>query len=357
MQAAEHKRYDRHILMPEIGEAGQERFLKASVLVIGAGGLGCPVLQYLAAAGVGRIGIVDKDVVEESNLQRQILFSTEDIGKPKAECAMRQLKKLNPFIQADAFILELNENNALDLIRKYEIVIDGSDNFRTRYLVSDACVILQKTLISGSVYKFEGQLSVFNYKEGPTYRCLYPEPGELGGCSETGILGVLPGTIGCMMATEALKIISELGDVLSGKLLVYDALRATQKIFSFVAVPANKQIKSILPFTDTCTTKSELKEIDADSFLELRASQDVFVLDVREPGEYEEINIGAVLIPLGQLAHRFSEIPKNKIVIVHCKGGSRSKKAQVFLTDKGFKEVLNLKGGIKTVLEARQQKA
>jgi molybdopterin/thiamine biosynthesis adenylyltransferase/rhodanese-related sulfurtransferase len=357
MQPAERKRYDRHILMPEIGMAGQEQFGKSAVLVIGAGGLGCPVLQYLAAAGVGRIGIIDKDVVEESNLQRQILFETADIGQPKAECAQRKLKKLNPFIQTDAFTLELNEHNALELIRDYQIVIDGSDNFRTRYLVSDACVILQKPLISGSVYKFEGQLSVFNYENGPTYRCLYPEPGELGSCSETGILGVLPGTIGCLMATEALKIISGLGEVLSGRLLVYDALRATQQVFSFAAVPSNLQLKRILPFADTCRADPAQEEIDADRFLLVQARPDVFVLDVREPSEYEAANLGATLIPLGQLPHRFSEIPRDKTVIVHCQGGSRSKKAQLFLAEKGFKNIVNLRGGIKSVVEARQQKA
>jgi adenylyltransferase/sulfurtransferase len=353
MNEAELLRYSRHIRMPEIGLAGQEKFSAARVLVVGAGGLGCPAIQYLAAAGVGCIGVVDFDVVEESNLQRQILFGTSDIGKPKALCVQEKIAQLNPHVLVKAHPIRLTESNALSVLTDYDLIIDGSDNFQTRYLVSDTTVILKKPLVFGSVYKFEGQVSVFNYREGPTYRCLYPEPGELGSCAEVGVLGVLPGTIGCMMATEALKIISGVGEVLAGKLLVYDALKGQSSVFSFPATEANKHITAILPFSGQCD--NVLSETEArDLLLLMKSRTKHFILDVREPSEYAQYNIGGVLIPLGQLKENLERIPRDIPVIVHCQSGIRSRKALTLLKEEGFNNVSNLRGGIMSVRQEQQ---
>jgi molybdopterin/thiamine biosynthesis adenylyltransferase/rhodanese-related sulfurtransferase len=348
MNDSELVRYNRHIRMPEIGFGGQEKFRTARVLVVGAGGLGCPVIQYLAAAGVGCIGVVDFDVVEESNLQRQILFGTSDIGKHKVLCAQEKITQLNPHVQVEVHAFALTESNALELLALYDIILDGSDNFQTRYLVSDAAVILKKPLVFGSVYKFEGQVSVFNYKDGPTYRCLYPESGNLGSCAEVGVLGVLPGTIGCMMATEALKIISGAGEVLSGKLLVYDALQGRSIVFSFPAVEANKSIQAIQPFNAQCP--DEFPETTAKNLLLLQESEmKLFILDVREAWEYDLHNIGGVLIPLDRLKENLARIPRDIPVIVHCESGVRSHRAMTLLKNEGFRNISNLKGGIQSM--------
>ena len=247
LSKAEIKRYARHLILPEIGEEGQLKLKQAKILVIGTGGLGCPVLHYLCAAGAGTIGIIDGDKVEESNLQRQILFSSCDVGKQKADVAKEKLSGQNPLIKITAYCQLLTANNALEVITEYDIVIDGSDNFATRYLVNDACVILNKILVFGSIFKFEGQVSVFNYQNGPTYRCLYPEPpshGEIPNCAEAGVLGVLPGICGTLMANEVIKIITGTGKVLSGELLAFDALNMQFNFFKVVLNPENKKIKN-----------------------------------------------------------------------------------------------------------------
>src|ERR1035437_3341330 len=273
LNTEEIKRYARHLILPEIGIEGQEKLKQAKVLVVGAGGLGCPVLQYLAAAGVGTIGMVDDDVVDETNLQRQSLFSNEDIGRKKAEVAKEKLSKLNPHIILTSDPLHLTSANALEIISHYDLVIDGSDNFPTRYLVNDACVMLNKPLVFGSIFKFEGQVSVFNYKNGPTYRCLFPEPPvDSPNCAEIGVLGVLPGIVGTIMANEALKIILCIGEVLSGKLFVLDALNFQTQVISFEKNPENLKIKSLIDYEELCASPlshgrgvgGEVKEISAD---------------------------------------------------------------------------------------------
>jgi sulfur-carrier protein adenylyltransferase/sulfurtransferase len=245
----EKARYQRQIMLPEVGEEGQLKLRNAGVLMIGCGGLGCPVLQYLTALGVGRIGIADSDTVSESNLQRQILYSMDDIGKPKVDIAKEKLLKQNPLVTVHAFPARVDAGNALKIIRDYDIIVDGSDNFATRYLLNDACVILDKPLVFGSIYMYEGQISVFNYKDGPTYRCLYPEPpipADMPSAAVIGVLGILPGVIGVLQATEVVKIITGIGEVLSGKLLTYNALEMCFSTFCFKALPKNKQIKSLL---------------------------------------------------------------------------------------------------------------
>jgi molybdopterin/thiamine biosynthesis adenylyltransferase/rhodanese-related sulfurtransferase len=345
MEKAKSLRYQRQILLPEIGSEGQKKIREGSVLVIGAGGLGCPALQYLAAAGVGHIGIVDFDTVDESNLQRQILFTAEDIGQPKALCAKRSLNKLNPDVDVKTYSFALTSENALEIIAAYELVLDGSDNFRTRYLVNDACVILKKPFVAGSVYRFEGQLSVFNYREGPTYRCLYPEAGELASCAEAGILGALPGTMGCLMATEALKLITGAGEVLSGKLLLYNALKGSMNTFAFHAVESNKRLTSIQPFEENCITHSS--EISREELQSWKNTHKIFtLLDVREQTEYERNNLGGMLIPLNELPQKFHLLSKQDPIVVHCQRGIRSRKAVQLLMEEGYTEVYSLAGGI-----------
>ncbi|WP_026463712.1 molybdopterin-synthase adenylyltransferase MoeB [Adhaeribacter aquaticus] len=347
---SEQTRYSRHILLPEIGEAGVQKLKAAKVLVIGAGGLGCPVLQYLTAAGVGTIGIVDFDKVEESNLQRQILFAMADIGYLKADVAREKLKQQNPFIKIISYPVRLTSDNALAILTDFDLVIDGSDNFSTRYLVNDACVISNKPLIFGSIFKFEGQVSVFNYKNGPTYRCLYPEPSELASCSEVGVLGVLPGLIGMYMANEVIKVILDLGEILSGKLLVLNALSLTHHIFSFTANPSNKQINS-LPETDEYCL-APIPEITYSEFQErLIEGEEFTILDVRETHEHARQNIGGILIPLGQLEKSLQKIPQTLPILVHCQSGARSQKAAQILITNGISNVLNLKGGLGAIKE------
>lgn len=341
-------RYNRHIILPEIGIEGQEKLKQAKVLVIGAGGLGCPLLQYLVAAGVGHIGIVDNDKVDESNLQRQILYSSEDIGKYKAEVAKEKLSQQNPFINLTSHISYLTSQNASQLISQYDIIVDGSDNFPTRYLVNDACVILNKPLVFGSVFKFEGQVSVFNYKDGPTYRCLYPTPpapDEAPNCSEVGVIGVLPGIIGTLQANEVIKIITGIGEVLSGKLLTIDALSMNVETFSFVPNSENKKISVLTDTEQLCS--NPVKEISAEELKQkINLKEEFQLIDVRELVEYNLKNIGGELIPLHKLQENINKIKKNIPVIIHCQSGIRSKKAVELLNKKGYENIFSLTKGL-----------
>ncbi len=340
-------RYARHLILPEIGLEGQQKLKQAKVLVIGAGGLGCPVLQYLTAAGVGTIGIVDFDKVEESNLQRQILYSTEDVGKYKSEIAKEKLAKQNPFVKLTAYCHLLTAANALEVISHYDVVVEGSDNFATRYLVNDACVILNKPFVFGSVFKFEGQISVFNYKNGPTYRCLYPEPpteGEMPNCAEIGVIGVLPGIIGTIQANEVIKIIIGIGEVLRGKLLAIDSLTMQFNIFDITVTSENKKIDKLIDYELFCGSVNEINAEELKNKIKLK--EDFQLIDVREKAEYQIKNIGGILIPLGELANSIDKIKSDKEIIVHCASGTRSKKAVNFLKEKGFIKVYNLKNGL-----------
>ena len=357
LSAAETNRYSRHLLLPEIGPAGQQRLKAARVLVVGCGGLGCPVLQYLAAAGVGTLGLLDFDTVDDSNLQRQVLYATVDVGRPKAVAAAEKLRAQNPFIELRTHQMLLSAANALDLFAGYDIVVDCSDNFATRYLVNDACVVLGKPLVFGAIFKFEGQVSVFNHQKGPTYRCLYPEPPALGdapNCAEIGVLGVLPGLVGTMQAAETLKIILELGEVLSGRLLLIDALSMRFQTIRFRAVPANQQLTTLAPDYAAFCGEAPLEvalaraaEIGAD---ELKAWQQsgrpLQLLDVREPHEHARRSIGGELIPLAQLAGRLASLQSEVPVVVHCASGVRSQKAALLLLAHGFAEVYSLRNGL-----------
>lgn len=349
LSTGEKDRYGRQIILPEIGTAGQEKLKQARVLVIGAGGLGCPVLQYLTAAGVGTIGIADMDVVSESNLHRQILYTSEEVGQPKASTAARKLQQQNPFVQFELHPQGITLDNALELVHRYDVVVDGSDNFPTRYLVSDACTILQRPLVFGAISQFEGQVSVFNYKNGPSYRCLFPEPpgeGEVLNCAEAGVLGVLPGIIGTLQATEVIKIICGVGEVASGKLLLFDALSLCFSSFTFARTPQADEVTALQPnYGFACTT---VPDITAG---ELRAWQaqakQVQVLDVRELQEYESFNIGGEIVPLSELDKKLNELQLQPEVVVHCQSGVRSRKAIAVLEGR-FPEVrfYNLAGGL-----------
>lgn len=348
LSQSEHSHYHRHLILPGFGLEAQEKLKSFSVLVVGAGGLGCPALMYLAAAGIGRIGIVDNDVVSESNLHRQVLFGISDIGKSKAETAAKRLQANNPHVIIKAIPELLSKENALTIIKEYDLVMDGSDNFATRYLVNDACIILNKPFVSGSIFTYEGQISVFNYKNGPTYRCLFPEPpsaNEMPNCAEIGVLGVLPGVVGTIMATEAIKVTAGIGEPLSGKLLVYDALHMSFHTISFSGKPENKKIDSLGEYDLVCET-STMPEISADELKEKMAK--VFLVDVRESHEHEAFNIGGKNFPLSKLEEHINNIPKDKTVVVHCQAGLRSRKAIELLQDKyQFTNLVNLKNGLK----------
>ncbi len=367
-------RYARHLSLPEFGEKGQEKLLKSSILLIGAGGLGSPLALYLAAAGVGRLGIMDFDVVDVSNLQRQIIHRTQDVGTSKAKSAKRGVNDLNPGCQVDIYEEGITSANALELIAKYDIVIDGTDNFPTRYLVNDACVMLNKVNIYGSIYRFEGQATVFDTRKnaegkrnGPCYRCLYPEPpppGEVPSCAEGGVLGVLPGIIAMIQATEAIKVLTGMGRTLAGRFVRYDAMNMSFRELKLRPDPtcpvcsANPTVTKLIDYQQFCgmsrggesAMSTENLEISPTDYAAIRESgKEHLLLDVREPFELGICQIeGNMNIPLGQLPNRLSEIAnwKNGLVIAQCKSGRRSMKALETLKKHGFTNVLNLQGGI-----------
>jgi sulfur-carrier protein adenylyltransferase/sulfurtransferase len=355
LSPAEYSRYNRHIILPEIGLAGQEKLKQAKVLVVGAGGLGCPVLQYLTAAGVGTIGIVDFDVVAESNLQRQILFGTADVGKPKAEVARQRLSEQNPFVQFAVYLDKLSPTNVQEILEHYDIVMDGTDNFPTRYLLNDACVLAGKPLVSGAIFKFEGQVSVFNYQGGPTYRCLFPAPpapGEVPSCSQVGVIGVLPGIIGSLQASEVIKIITGAGEVLAGKLLLLDTLTLQSRILKFKRRETYADLTLLEDYGAFCGEAPEAEGPSASispTELEerLQAQEPLVLLDVREPHEQAICRLpGSKLIPLGELLSRIEEIGRDQPVVVYCHYGSRSAAAIHLLQEQGYTNLINLEGGI-----------
>ena len=358
-------RYSRHLIMPEVGMDGQLKLKQAKVLCIGTGGLGAPLGLYLAAAGVGRIGLVDFDSVDLTNLQRQILFGTDDIGRPKIEAATDRLRNLNPDIQIDRFETRLTSENALDILKNYDIVVDGTDNFPTRYLVNDACVILGKPNVYGSIFRFEGQITIFGAPGGPCYRCLYPEPpppGLVPSCAEGGVLGVLPGIVGAIQATETLKLIIGKGEPLIGRLLLFDALAMRFRELKLRKNPecpacgGHPTITKLIDYAEFCgvrgeeaasatqTTVPEIAPRELKSRLD--RGDDLFILDVREPHEYQICNLGGHLIPLGELSRRVNELDSSREIVAHCRSGKRSAEAVEFLRSAGFRKVLNLKGGI-----------
>lgn len=344
------QRYSRHLLMEEFGAEAQLKLKASKVLVIGAGGLGCPCLLYLTAAGVGFIGIADDDVVSLSNLQRQVLFETEDVGKPKAEIAKAHLLKKNPHIQIETYS-RITRDNVLETLADYDLVIDGSDNFSTRYLLNDACVITGKPYIYGALFKFEGQVSTFNYQDGPTYRCLYPEApaaGEVPACGVAGVLGVLPGIIGTWQATEAIKVITGIGEPLTGKLLVLNLLTNNFDTLLFKANPVNKRIAELGSYDDVCV--SEPLSIDFDTLNRWLETEDIQLIDVREEYEFERYNIGGINLPFSELDDE-SVLPPGKKTVIVCETGARSLKAVNMLRNKlPHLEIFNLKGGLQATI-------
>jgi len=358
------KRYSRHLIMPEVGMSGQKKLKKASVLCVGAGGLGSPLAFYLTAAGVGRIGIVDFDVVDFSNLQRQILHTTDDVGRPKLDSAAEKLKALNPNVNVELHDTRLTSENALQLFEKYDIIVDGTDNFPTRYLVNDACVLTGKPNVYGSIFRFEGQASIFATSEGPCYRCLYPEPpppGLVPSCAEGGVLGILPGLVGLVQATEVIKLILEKGNSLVGRLLLFDALGMKFRELKLKKDPEcpvcgeNATIKALIDYEEFCGIGPEveesptgIEEVTAKELKEeLDQGQDPYILDVRNPVEYEISRIeGSHLIPLDQLLNRLNELDSARDIVAHCRTGARSAKAIEMLQEAGFRKLRNLKGGV-----------
>jgi sulfur-carrier protein adenylyltransferase/sulfurtransferase len=356
-------RYSRHLIMPEVGMVGQQKLKAARVLCIGAGGLGSPLALYLAAAGVGTLGLVDFDVVDFTNLQRQIIHSTADVGRKKLDSAAEKLKAINPFINLKTFETRLSSANALDLFREFDIVADGTDNFPTRYLVNDACVLTGKPNVYGSIFRFEGQASVFATEEGPCYRCLYPEPpppGLVPSCAEGGVLGILPGLVGVMQATEVIKLILGAGEPLIGRLLLIDALGMKFRELKLRKNPdcpvcgTHPTVTQLIDYNEFCGIRGEEKPVETgipemqveELKRRLDAGDDLYVLDVREPHEYQICNIGGHLIPLGDLPKRVSELDSSREIVAHCRSGVRSAKAVGFLQQAGFKKVHNLAGGI-----------
>ena len=360
------ERYSRHLIMPEVGMDGQLKLKAASVLCIGAGGLGSPVAMYLAAAGVGRLGLVDFDVVDYSNLQRQVIHGTPDVGRSKLESARDTLVAINPEVAIDLHETALSSSNAFDVLGDYDIVVDGTDNFPTRYLVNDACVLLRKPNVFGSIFRFEGQASVFATKQGPCYRCLYPEPpppGLVPSCAEGGVLGILPGVVGTIQATETVKLIIGVGEPLINRFMIYDALRMKFRELKLRRDPEcpvcgdrptvtqlidYEQFCGITPASpvlDDSTSGDDVTVEELKFFID--NNDGVFLLDVREPQEHQICSIpGSVLIPLGELPNRISELGGHKDVVVHCKSGVRSAKAVKIISDAGFTKVRNLSGGI-----------
>ncbi|MCL4122112.1 UNVERIFIED_CONTAM: hypothetical protein GTU68_011607 [Idotea baltica] len=359
LNSAELARYARHITIPEFGLEGQQKLKDSSVLVIGSGGLGSPVLLYLAAAGVGRIGIVDFDVVDESNLQRQILFNVNDVGNSKAETAKKKLEALNPHIKIEVYNTRLTTENALDLVSKYDVVADGTDNFPTRYLVNDACVLAGKPNIYASIFRFEGQVSVFNYKfedgtRGPNYRDLFPTPpppGLVPNCAEGGVIGVLPGILGSLQASETIKVLTGVGEPLVGRLFLFDASSFETRTLKVKSNP-NTKIEGLIDYQQFCgivpTNITDVKEVTVQDLETLiKDGSDYQLIDVREPFEYDIANLGGELIPLNAVLESAHKISKDKKVVIHCKSGRRSAKAIQQLEElDSFENLYNLKGGI-----------
>jgi sulfur-carrier protein adenylyltransferase/sulfurtransferase len=357
-------RYSRHLIMPEVGMEGQLKLKAARVLLIGTGGLGAPLGLYLTAAGVGHIGLVDFDVVDFTNLQRQVTFSTSDVGKPKTEAAKARLTNLNPDVQIATYETKLTSENALELFKDYDIAVDGTDNFPTRYLVNDACILLGKPNVYGSIFRFEGQVTVFGMPGGPCYRCLYPEPpppGLVPSCAEGGVLGVLPGIVGSLQALETIKLIIGRGESLAGRLVLFDALALRfrelhlRKNSHCPLCGTHRKIHQLIDYNEFCGIRGEeepesdlhVPEITARDLKEkLDRGDDVFILDVREPHEYQICNLKGHLIPLGELPRRVHELDSAREIVAHCKSGKRSAQAVDFLRQAGFRKIYNLRGGI-----------
>jgi len=359
----ESERYSRHFVLPGFQQQAQLRLKNASILIAGAGGLGCPALQYLVAAGVGRIGIIDQDAISLSNLQRQILYTIDDIGKNKAKVAALRLAQLNPNVQLSAFDFRLTSSNALTLISDYDLVIDCTDNFPTRYLVNDACVLAGKPFIYGSIFRYEGQVATFNLNGSPNYRDLYPvppAPGSVPDCEQGGVLGVLPGVIGAWQANEAIRIITGTGETLSAKLLLYDSLTSETTIVSVPDHGQKKMITTLIDYEDFCglsqkknknwgtQTHSIMKEVTVQELKQLIDSKaDFQLIDVREPHEYDVCDIGGQLIPMADIPNHVDEIAKDKQVIIHCRSGKRSGDILLWLEkNHNLDNLYNLKGGI-----------
>jgi len=360
------KRYSRHLIMPEVGLTGQKRLKAASVLLIGTGGLGSPLGMYLAAAGIGKIGLVDFDVVDASNLQRQIIHSTKDIGRKKLDSAAEKLTALNPALNVVKHEIMLSSANALDILKDYDIVADGTDNFPTRYLVNDACVLLGKPNVYGSIFRFEGQASVFATKEGPCYRCLYPEPpppGLVPSCAEGGVLGILPGLVGVIQATEVIKLILGNGQPLIGRLLLVDALNMRFRELKLRKNPEcpvcgeHPTVTQLIDYQQFCgivpetpqesNVKNGIPQITVKELKRrLDTGEDVQLIDVREPYEYQIAQIGGKLIPQNDVPQRLAEIDANREVVVHCRSGARSQRIAEFLKQNGYPQVVNVAGGI-----------
>ncbi len=361
------KRYSRHLIIPEIGMSGQKRLKSARVLCVGAGGLGSPAMLYLAAAGVGTLGVIDFDVVEESNLQRQIIHGQSDIGRPKAESAADSIREVNPYVHVVLHQEHLDSDNAMEIFAQYDLIVDGTDNFATRYLVNDACVLLGKPYVWGSIYRFDGQASVFWAEHGPCYRCLYPEPpppGMVPSCAEGGVLGVLCASIGSIQVNEAIKIITGIGDPLVGRLMIYDALEMSYRSVTVRKDPEcpicgkNPAITQLIDYEAFCGTVSQdAQDAAAGSTItaaELKAMLDqdddkTFLVDVREPNEYEIVSIpGSVLIPKDQFLNgsALERLPQDRRIVLHCKSGARSAECLAVVKNAGFADAVHLGGGV-----------
>jgi molybdopterin/thiamine biosynthesis adenylyltransferase/rhodanese-related sulfurtransferase len=364
------RRYSRHLIIPDVGMTGQKRLKNAKVLCVGAGGLGSPTLMYLAAAGVGTLGIVEFDVVDESNLQRQIIHGQSDIGRPKAESARDSVLEINPHVQVNLHSERLDSSNVFDLFRQYDLIVDGTDNFATRYLVNDACVLLGKPYVWGSIYRFDGQASVFWAEHGPCYRCLYPEPpppGMVPSCAEGGVLGVLCASIGSIQVTEAIKLIAGVGESLLGRLVIYDALEMTYRQVRIRKDPncavcgEHPTVTELIDYEAFCGTISEeaaeaakdstITVVDLKRMLDARAAgdEDFLLIDVREPNEFEIVSIdGAVLIPKGEFmdGSALEKLPNDRRIVLHCKVGGRSAEALAVVKGAGFRDAVHVGGGI-----------
>lgn len=359
LQQKELSRYSRHLSLKDFGLSGQEKLKNSSVLVVGAGGLGCPALLYLTAAGVGKIGIVDFDKVQESNLQRQVLFTIHDIGKNKADAAKERLTQLNPLIEIISLPIRLTSTNALEVLKNYDVILDGSDNFPTRYLLNDACVLLNKPLVYGSVLEYEGQVSVFNVLNNNTFSSNYrdifptpPPPESVPNCEQAGVLGVLPGIIGSMQANEVIKLITGIGEVLFNKLLIYDSLSMDISMIHIKDMNSRDSITALLDYEDFCGVKKNksvnMKEITVHQLQQLQQSgEDIQLVDVREEHEHETSNLGGELIPLGEIHLNVDKLNKDKKVVIYCRSGGRSGQAILWLEKNyQFENLYNLKGGI-----------